>query len=154
MAIKDETVVNIHEAKTHLSKLLERVREGERIVIAKAGKPVAVLSPYRTREPGKRVLGLDRGRILTGPGWDDPIPELEQYMADELLVEVTNAARQRGETVGAFIREAMTQRFAQPIPKQDRQWPVPPPDVPLEELRRIHALIEETSERIDEEDWR
>lgn len=39
------TVVNIHEAKTHLSRLLERVLKGEEIVIVKAGRPVAVLSP-------------------------------------------------------------------------------------------------------------
>jgi antitoxin (DNA-binding transcriptional repressor) of toxin-antitoxin stability system len=41
------TVVNIHEAKTHLSRLLERVQAGERIVIAKAGVPVAELSAFR-----------------------------------------------------------------------------------------------------------
>ena len=39
--------VNTHEAKTHLSRLLERVAEGEEIVIAKAGKPVAKLVPYQ-----------------------------------------------------------------------------------------------------------
>jgi prevent-host-death family protein len=41
------TTVNIHEAKTHLSKLLRRVMNGEEIVIANAGKPVAVLSPFQ-----------------------------------------------------------------------------------------------------------
>ncbi|MFW6197940.1 MAG: type II toxin-antitoxin system Phd/YefM family antitoxin, partial [Myxococcota bacterium] len=49
-------VVNIHEAKTHLSKLLERASRGERIIIARAGKPVAVLGPIAPsscmREPG------------------------------------------------------------------------------------------------------
>ncbi|WP_282777796.1 type II toxin-antitoxin system Phd/YefM family antitoxin [Nocardia sp. CC201C] len=39
--------VNIHEAKTHLSRLLERVAKGERIVISKAGKPIADLVPHR-----------------------------------------------------------------------------------------------------------
>lgn len=42
-----ETVVNIHEAKTHLSRLLEQVAAGERIVIAKAGRPVADLVAHR-----------------------------------------------------------------------------------------------------------
>jgi prevent-host-death family protein len=48
--------VNIHEAKTHLSKLLERVARGESVIIGKAGKPIAVLSPFvsggRIRKPG------------------------------------------------------------------------------------------------------
>ena len=42
-------VVNIHAAKTHLSKLLERVEKGETIVIARAGKPVAELTPVKPR---------------------------------------------------------------------------------------------------------
>ncbi len=49
------TIVNIHEAKTHFSKLLERVALGEEIVIARAGEPVAKLSPLapkRARTPG------------------------------------------------------------------------------------------------------
>ena len=49
------TLVNVHEAKTHFSKLLERVALGEEIVIAKAGDPVALLSPIapkRSRTPG------------------------------------------------------------------------------------------------------
>lgn len=48
------TIVNIHEAKTHLSKLLERVKNGEEIILAKAGKPYARLVPLaqQTRELG------------------------------------------------------------------------------------------------------
>lgn len=45
-----ETLVNIHEAKTHFSKLIERIQHGEEVVIAKAGVPVARLTPYT---PGK-----------------------------------------------------------------------------------------------------
>ena len=41
------TTVNIHEAKTHLSRLLEQVQAGERVIIAKAGKPIAELGPIR-----------------------------------------------------------------------------------------------------------
>jgi prevent-host-death family protein len=50
------TTVNVHEAKTHFSKLLQRVAAGERIIIAKAGKPVAELVPVQEK-PAKRVAG-------------------------------------------------------------------------------------------------
>jgi prevent-host-death family protein len=53
--------VNVHEAKTELSKLLEAVEAGERIVIARAGKPVAILSAYKTARR-RRVLGQFRGQ--------------------------------------------------------------------------------------------
>jgi prevent-host-death family protein len=71
--------VNVHEAKTHFSKLLERVAAGERIIIAKAGKPVAELVPLQER-PRKRVLGIDKGLVLIGDDFDDPLPEFEEYM--------------------------------------------------------------------------
>lgn len=51
---KLSTTVNVHEAKTHLSKLLERVRSGEEIVIAKAGKPCARLVPVTPVAPQAR----------------------------------------------------------------------------------------------------
>jgi prevent-host-death family protein len=56
--------VNVHEAKTELSKLLELVEAGERVVIARAGRPVAILSAYQPM-PGKRRLGQfrDQGKI-------------------------------------------------------------------------------------------
>ena len=64
-----EDVVNIHEAKTHLSRLVERVEAGEELVIARAGRPVARLVPYRPRhEP--RIPGLLKGRIRMTPDWD------------------------------------------------------------------------------------
>ena len=60
-------VVNVHEAKTHLSRILERARAGEEIVLAKAGKPYARLIPVE--EPvklGKRELGSSKaGRMTT-----------------------------------------------------------------------------------------
>jgi len=73
------TTVNIHEAKTHFSKLLARVAAGERIVIAKAGKPVAELGPLTLR-PGRRVPGIDRGKVFIHDDWDDPLPEFEEYV--------------------------------------------------------------------------
>jgi prevent-host-death family protein len=62
--------VNVHEAKTQLSRLLEEVEQGERVVIARAGTPIAVLSAY----PGKRrrrKLGLFRGEATILPGFDE-----------------------------------------------------------------------------------
>jgi prevent-host-death family protein len=63
--------VNIHEAKTHLSRLIERVEAGEEIVVARAGRPVARLVPYRRRtEP--RTPGLLKGQIELADDWDSP----------------------------------------------------------------------------------
>jgi prevent-host-death family protein len=61
--------VNIHEAKTHLSRLVDRAAAGEEIVISRAGKPVARLVPLAS-PPGDRTLGLLAGRIVIGPGFD------------------------------------------------------------------------------------
>jgi prevent-host-death family protein len=69
--------VNIHDAKTHLSKLLQRVMNGEEIIIAKAGKPVAVLMPYQ-RLPAPRIPGNDRGKVVIAPDFDEPLAEFDQ----------------------------------------------------------------------------
>ena len=66
--------VNIYEAKTHLSKLLVRVREGEEIVIAKAGKPIARLVPVVER-PARRLPGSAKGEVSIAPDFDAPLPE-------------------------------------------------------------------------------
>jgi len=66
--------VNIHEAKTHLSKLLERVALGEEVIIAKAGKPVAKLVQFET-EPPKRTLGSARGDFKVPDEFFDPLPK-------------------------------------------------------------------------------
>lgn len=73
------TTVNVHEAKTHFSKLLARVEAGEEIIIAKAGKPIAKLRPIG-KQPARRVLGQDRGLVTVAREFDDPVPELEEYM--------------------------------------------------------------------------
>lgn len=64
-----EPVVNIHAAKTHLSRLVERVEAGEEVVIARAGKPVARLVPYLARRSRRRP-GLWRGQIRMAPDFD------------------------------------------------------------------------------------
>lgn len=70
------TVVNVHEAKTHLSRLLERVERGERIVIARAGRPIAILQAIEA--PPQRVPGHDR--VVIHDDFDDPLPEFADYM--------------------------------------------------------------------------
>jgi prevent-host-death family protein len=66
--------VNVHEAKTHFSRLLDRVAAGEEIVIAKAGKPIAKLVPLK-RPPKRRTLGQDEGRVWIADDFDAPLPE-------------------------------------------------------------------------------
>lgn len=61
--------VNLHEAKTHLSRLVDRAAAGEEIVIARAGRPVARLVGIE-RPSGSRPLGVWRGRIRIGPEFD------------------------------------------------------------------------------------
>lgn len=69
--------VNVHEAKTQLSKLLEQVERGDEVVIARRGKPVARLVPHR---PEPRTPGSAKGRIHVPPDFDDPLPEeLQAY---------------------------------------------------------------------------
>ena len=65
---------NVHEAKTHLSKLLQRVAGGEEVIIAKAGVPVARLVPARQQQR-KRELGAARGRIFIADDFDAPLPD-------------------------------------------------------------------------------
>jgi prevent-host-death family protein len=66
--------VNIHEAKTHLSRLLQRVAMGEEVVIAKAGTPVAKLVPIGTK-PQKRVIGSAKGEFVVPDDFNDPLPK-------------------------------------------------------------------------------
>ena len=66
-------IVNIHEAKTQLSRLLERVRAGEEVIIAKAGKPCARLCPLEPAQP--RQPGLLEGRV--DDAFFQPLPDNE-----------------------------------------------------------------------------
>ena len=65
--------VNIHEAKTHLSRLLEEVRKGDEVIIAKAGKPLARLTPIRSKSP--RKPGALKGKL--SKSFFDPLPDEE-----------------------------------------------------------------------------
>ena len=66
--------VNLYEAKTNLSQLIERAAHGEEIIIAKAGRPLARLVPLATRT-SPRPLGSFAGQMKIGPEFDDPLPD-------------------------------------------------------------------------------
>jgi len=72
--------VNVHEAKTHLSRLLAEVEHGEEVVIARAGKPVAKLVPVQA--PAGRRLGIDEGVFEVPDDFDAPLPD--EVLADFL----------------------------------------------------------------------
>ena len=65
--------VGVHEAKTHLSKLLGRVSAGEEITITRRGEPIARLMP--PAPPPKRVFGEDEGKFEVPDDFDDPLPD-------------------------------------------------------------------------------
>jgi prevent-host-death family protein len=71
--------VNVHQAKTHFSKLLDRVARGEEVTIAKAGRPVAKLVPVRPRLD-RRTPGSAHGKVHLEPDFDAPLPtELRRH---------------------------------------------------------------------------
>ena len=75
--------VNIHEAKTQLSKLLEQVQSGEEIIIAKAGTPVARMIPYT---PPKRKItppGAMKGELWIADDFDEPLDALFECLDSE-----------------------------------------------------------------------
>lgn len=78
--------VNIHEAKTQLSRLLRRVAEGEEVTIARAGVPVARLVQVEKEPVKKRPMGMDRGKIWIAEDFDAPLPPelLKQFYGGTL----------------------------------------------------------------------
>ncbi len=68
-------IVNIHQAKTNLSRLLSRVEQGEEIVIANRGIPVAKLVPFRTCLDRRSSLGQDQGIFTVPDDFNAPLPE-------------------------------------------------------------------------------
>ncbi|WP_292069291.1 type II toxin-antitoxin system Phd/YefM family antitoxin [Brevundimonas sp. UBA7534] len=72
---------NIHEAKTTLSKLIERALAGEEVVIAKAGKPLVRLNPVseatETKTPRRALFGSMREEFKLSPDWDSPATNAE-----------------------------------------------------------------------------
>ncbi len=70
------TIVNVHEAKTQLSRLLARAEAGEEVVIARGGKPVARLVSVESPRPVRR-FGAMRGRLTVDDSFFEPLPEAE-----------------------------------------------------------------------------
>jgi prevent-host-death family protein len=66
--------INVHEAKTHFSKLLARVERGQEVLISRAGKPVARLVPHEAT-PRAPVFGADRGKLVVPEDFDQPLPD-------------------------------------------------------------------------------
>lgn len=77
--------VNIHQAKTHLSRLLQRVAAGEEVTIARSGVPIARLVPIELKKK-IRPLGMDRGRVWVADDFDAPLPDdlLREFYGGEL----------------------------------------------------------------------
>ncbi len=69
-------ITNIHEAKTHLSRLVERAANGEEIIIAKAGKPMAKLVPFEARR-ARRKLGQWKGKVWMADDFDELPQEIQ-----------------------------------------------------------------------------
>ena len=73
----DMQIINIHQAKTQLSKLIEKVLVGEDVIIAKAGKPIVKLTPYKEiLKP--RKLGLWKGKVWVSPDFDEESEEINK----------------------------------------------------------------------------
>ncbi|HTW90169.1 MAG TPA: type II toxin-antitoxin system prevent-host-death family antitoxin [bacterium] len=70
--------IGAFEAKTRLSELLERVRQGQVYRISKRGRPVAELRPL-ARPGGRPRFGSDKGRVTVGADFDEPLLEMEPY---------------------------------------------------------------------------
>ena len=71
--------VNIHEAKTHLSRLIKEVQEGEEVIIAKGNKPIVKLVLVPDARP-KRKLGSAKGLITISPDFDEPLNDFKDYI--------------------------------------------------------------------------
>ena len=72
--MKRTSPVNIHDAKTNLSRLVDQAASGSEVVIAKAGRPVAKLVPLESRRPARKP-GFLKGKIRISPDFDAPLPD-------------------------------------------------------------------------------
>lgn len=68
-------ILNVHEAKTHLSKVLDRVAKGETIVIAKRNVPIAEIRPLAPLRKAKRRIGLAKGKFRVPRSFFEPLPD-------------------------------------------------------------------------------
>lgn len=93
------TTVNIHEAKTHLSRYVEQAAVGEETIIAKAGKPVARLVPLQAEALPPRKLGLLAGKLKVPDNFDDPLPDglLDAFLDGPIFPPDAKANPQEGQ---------------------------------------------------------
>ena len=73
------TTVNIHQAKTYLSSLIEKVLSGEKVIIAKAGKPVAEVKPFKQKKITRKA-GFLKGKVRISDDFDKPVDDFKDYM--------------------------------------------------------------------------
>jgi len=81
MATKKKTIYNVHEAKTNLSRLLQQVADGEEVIIAKDGDPVARLVPM-PKQSGVRQLGFAKGQVWMSYDFNETPEEFKEYVED------------------------------------------------------------------------
>lgn len=67
--------LNIHQAKTHLSAYLERLKQGETIILCKRNQPIAEIRALPSQPQGKRPLGLAKGKVQIHPAFFEPLPD-------------------------------------------------------------------------------
>jgi prevent-host-death family protein len=91
MSSEDLEQVNMHEAKTHLSRLVERVEGGAEIVINRAGKPAAKLVPIAETKLGQRQLGGWEGQVWMAPDFDDFDTEIERMFEESEIFPGENS---------------------------------------------------------------
>lgn len=70
--------VNIHEAKTHLSRLVDEAVRGGEVIIARANKPLVKLVPVEAARPARR-LGTAAGKVRMSEDFDEPMPDFDEY---------------------------------------------------------------------------
>jgi len=85
--------VNLHDAKTHLSRLVEAAAKGDEIIIAKAGKPMARLVPLRPSARKKRRPGALKGKIWVAADFDAPLTAEEQSAWTEAAVSPSGESK-------------------------------------------------------------
>jgi antitoxin (DNA-binding transcriptional repressor) of toxin-antitoxin stability system len=72
------TIINIHDAKTHLSEYARRIRKGERFILCDRNKPFAEIRPLPLTAEGLRPFGLARGKITLPDDFNEPDREIEE----------------------------------------------------------------------------
>ena len=89
------TQATIHQAKTHLSKLIRKALDGEEVIIANRDKPLVRLEKIVPPKP-KRILGWAKGTVTyIASDFDEPLPEFEEYMATNQQVAVAGKRLRR-----------------------------------------------------------